>query len=67
MYFQARGEYNTWFKPDSQQCLDEWKQALEVFFGTFWVHWFQSRLELVDVMNDIIPQSIFPMKFKVSS
>lgn len=39
----------------------------EVFFGTFWDHWFQSRLELVDVMNDIIPQSIFPMKFKVSS
>ena len=39
----------------------------EVFFGTFWYHWFQSRLELVDVMNDIIPQSIFPMKFKVSS
>ena len=25
MYFQARGEYNTWFKPDSQQSLDEWK------------------------------------------
>ena len=40
------------------------------FIGTLGYHWFQSRLELVDVMNvmnDIIPQSIFPMKFKVSN